>query len=583
MDLNELIETDIWTLYQQAKNHCNRIGMYTDIDKCYRFYNGDQWAGLKCKGIEPVQLNFIKLIVKNKTSVINSNLWAVNFSSDNFENPEFRQTAERTCEMLNKKVARVWEKDDMDTKIRKISKDSCITSEGVMYVNYDEETQTPINEILTKADIYYGNENDSDIERQPYILIKQRLPIIEVQEMAKKLGISEEEQQLIAGDKDVFEQSGEDAKIEKDDMCTIITKLYKKDGKVHYSKATRFLEIMKDKNSGLTRYPVAHFPWEEKQGSARGEGEVRYLIPNQIEVNKNEMRRLLSVKQTAYPTKVANTKHITNPNDLDTVGGIIKTNGESVDDVRKILTVLNPGQMSPDAQAIQAELIGQTRDLASVSEATTGDIDPEAASGKAILAVQQAQQQPLTEQTIGLKTFLENLARIYLDMFIAYSDKGLQLEETITDETTGEEITKLVKVPQIVLEQLKATVKVDITPKGAFDKFAQEVTFENLLKEGFFNIQRLPELKIYEKLLSDDSVMPKQKLKEAIKLMEEEQQRIAIINAQAQMMQMRANQFLNADVDTQVDQIRDAQMQIKAENENLNNERAAMQEEGVPS
>ena len=179
MDLDEIQQTAIWQLYQQAKNYCLRTGMYTDIDKCYRFYNGDQWAGLKCKGIEPVQLNFIKLIVKNKTGVINSNLWAVNFSSENFENPEFRQVAEKTCDMLNKKVAKVWEKDDLDIKIRKITKDSAITSEGVMYVDYDKETQTPVNEILNKADVYYGNENDSDIERQPYILIKQRLPVSE--------------------------------------------------------------------------------------------------------------------------------------------------------------------------------------------------------------------------------------------------------------------------------------------------------------------------------------------------------------------------------------------------------------------
>ena len=559
MDLDEIQQTAIWQLYQQAKNYCLRTGMYTDIDKCYRFYNGDQWAGLKCKGIEPVQLNFIKLIVKNKTGVINSNLWAVNFSSENFENPEFRQVAEKTCDMLNKKVAKVWEKDDLDIKIRKITKDSAITSEGVMYVDYDKETQTPVNEILNKADVYYGNENDSDIERQPYILIKQRLPVSEAQRMAELEGLGEEKQQYLIGDKDVFEQAGEDAKIEKDDMCTIITKLYKKDGKVHYSKAGKYVEIIKDRDSGLTRYPIAHFLWEEKQGSARGEGEVRYLIPNQIEVNKNEMRRLLSVKNNAYPMKVANTQKIANPDALDTVGGIIRTTGAgSVEDVRGILTTIQPGQMSSDAQAVQTELISVTRDLANVSEATTGDIDPEAASGKAILAVQQAQQQPLNEQTIALKIFLERLARIYLDMFIAYSSEGLMLETTETNPETGEEQTKLVKVPQSILEQLQATVKVDITPKGAFDRFAQEVSLENLLKAGFFNIQKLSELEIYAKLLNDDSTMPKQKLLDAINLMKEQQQKVANINAQAQLMQMRANQFLNADVDVQADQIANA-------------------------
>lgn len=68
--------------------------------------------------------------------------------------------------------------------------------------------------------------------------------------------------------------------------------------------ATRYLDIIKDENSGLTRYPIAHMLWEDKEGSARGEGEVRNLIANQIEVNKTLMRRALVAKQTAYPQKL---------------------------------------------------------------------------------------------------------------------------------------------------------------------------------------------------------------------------------------------------------------------------------------
>ena len=49
------------------------------------------------------------------------------------------------------------------------------------------------NEIIKKNDIYLGNENDSDIQRQPYILIKQRRPLIEVVDMARLEGVSEED------------------------------------------------------------------------------------------------------------------------------------------------------------------------------------------------------------------------------------------------------------------------------------------------------------------------------------------------------------------------------------------------------
>lgn len=582
MDIEELKQTDIWTLYEQSRNYCRLISMYTDTDKNYRFYNGDQWEGLKIKGIEPVQLNFIRPIVKYKVGTINSNLWSPNFSSENFENKEFRKVAEKTCEMLNKKASKVWERDSLDLKIRKVTKDSAINDEGIMYVHYDEEKQTPINEIISKNDIYFGNENDSDIQRQPYILIKQRLPVIEVQEMARAEGVSEEKIKCICGDNDTFEESGDAAKYEKDDMCTVVTKFYKENGTVHFAKAIKYVDIKKETDSGLTRYPIAHMIWEEKEGSARGEGEVRHHIPNQIEVNKTIMRRLITVKNTAYPQKVVNTDKVINPSAADQVGATLKTKGGmSVEDVRNVFATIQPAQMSTDVEKVQNELISVTRELAGAGDIATGEVNPESASGKAILAVQQAAQQPLVEQLSELKTFIEDLVRIWLDMFIVYSVDGITLEDTTTDPNTGEEVTVLATVPQTVMQELQATVKIEITPKGAFDKYAQELSLENLLKAGYFNIQRLSELEIYVKLLDDDSTMPKAKLEEAIELMKEEQRKIAAINAEAQIMQQRANQFLNADPDAQAEQMSEAQMQaeVEAEREGMAAEREATAEE----
>ena len=59
--------------------------------------------------------------------------------------------------------------------------------------------------------------------------------------------------------------------------------------------------------------------------------------------------------------------------------------------------------MSADVNLLQTELISTTRELAGAGDITTGSVNPEDASGKAILAVQQASQQPLTEQTMGFK------------------------------------------------------------------------------------------------------------------------------------------------------------------------------------
>ena len=564
MTIEEIKETPIWQLYEKGRNYHRRIGIYTDTDRNYRFYNGNQWEGAKLGDVEPVQKNFIKPVVKYKVSVIHDNLYAINYSSQNFSNREFAKVSERYCDMLNRYAHRIWEADKMDFKGRRITKDAAINDEGIIYVDFDEEEMKPVNEIIKKNDVYYGNENDDDIQSQPYILIRKRMPVSNAIEFALAKGLSKDKTDFIIGDNDTFEESGEAAKEELDNMVTLVYKLYKKNGTVHYSIATRWIEIVEDVDIGIKLYPLAHFNWEEKEGSARGEGEVRYLIPNQIEVNRTEVRRVLTVKYQAYPQKVADVSKISNPQALNTVGGVIKTNGQPVEDVHKIVGTIPPAQMSPDVKQLQEDLIQITRELAGAGDTATGQVNPESASGRAILAVQQASQAPMTEQKESYKNFIEDVARIWLEYLMVYSVDGIDLEEEITDEM-GNESVQVVRVPQSVLQELQATVKIDITPKSVYDKFAQEQTMENLFVQGMFNVQRLAELKAYAKMLDDDSVAPKQKILEVIEYMEEEQRRIALIQQQAQILQQNAQQFLMGDDEMQSQMMADAMNQLDLE------------------
>lgn len=565
LDEKDIPKTDTWELFEKGRNYLRRMNAYSDTDLNYRMYNGNQWEGANIEGIEKAQYNFIETIVNYKVSTINQNLYAIHFSSENFEQKEFRKNAKKVCELLDKKAAKVWEKDQMDLKVRTVSDDAAINDEGVLYAYYNDETQSPVNEVLNKNDIQFGNEQSSDIQSQPYIIISQRKPVIEIKKIAEREGATPEELRYIVSDNDMQDQAGIDAKYEKDDMVTYVTKLWKEDGTVWYQSATKYVDIEKPKNTNLTLYPVAHFIWKDKKGWSRGEGEVRGLIPNQLELNKTLARSLLAIKQCAYAQKVVNMDKVVNPNAVNQVGGIIKTKGgANVDDVSKIFTYIQPASMSTDVSRVMNDLISITRELKNASEIATGAINPEQASGKAILAIQQASQQPLTKQAIGLKKFIEDLARIWLDMWTIYTPDGMQLEEDVTDEN-GEEYTQIVDIPATMLENLKGTVRIDITPTSPYDKYARELSIENMFKAGMFNVEKLPELKVYASLLQDDSTMPKQEILEAIDMMEEEQERIAYINAQAQVMQQRASTFLGSDPEGQAQMINDAQQMVNAQ------------------
>lgn len=534
MDGKEIKETKIWVMYDKCVAFARKKGLYSIVDRCNNFYNGDQWEGLLIEGIEPVVYNFVKPIVNYKTGKITESIRAINYGADNIDNTEFRSVAKKVCDLLNQRAARVWEKDKMDHIIKRFVKKSAICGESVIYVSYDEKTKNPKNELLNMVDVYYGNENEPEIQSQPYILIKQRKSVAEVKEIAKLYGVKDKDLDYIIGDDDNIEEAGQDAKDELENMCTIVTKFYRSNGTIWYAKATRYLDIKEDVDMETTLYPLIHMLWCEKEGSARGEGEVRVLIPNQIETNKTAMRRLLTAKNTAYPQKVYDVDKIQNPDAINTVGGTIEVSGMGVDDVSKAYTTTKPTQMSPDVEKIQNELISTSRELANASDKATGQVNPEDASGRAILAVQQASQQPLTEQNTSLNIACEELARIWFDMWQTYNE-GMQLENIKTDPTTGEDTIEVVEVEPSVLEELRVSVKIDITPKGAYDKYAQEISLENLAKSEYF--MNTAWLEDYMSILDNDAVMPKIKIEELVKRRKEAQKQIREIQQRAMLMQ----------------------------------------------
>lgn len=540
MDL-ELKETDIWGLYESHLLFMNRKGYFAKTDRNFRFFNGDQWEGVVLKKTEPIQVNFIKPIVKYKVGVVTSTDYALIYNSENYDNEEFREVAKKASELVTKKAQKVWEINKIDTKLKKCVKKSAINGEAITYFYWDNKKRVPIMELKSKVDAMYGNENDDDIQEQPYILLKKRVTLSQAREYAKNKGVKEEDVDAIHADNFTQNESGNDSKEEVTDMVTIVTMLYKKNGTIHYSEAMKFVDIEKDADTGLTYYPIAHLNWEDCEGNARGIGEVEQYIDTQIEVNKTATRRAFIGKMISYPHTVINKNKIDNPQDLNKVGSTIYVNDASADDVSKFFKITTPGQISPDIASLQNELITTCRELAGAGDIATGQIKPDEASGKAILAVQRASEQPLDEQSSSAKQFIEDIGLIIFDMLKTYSESLVVIDEN-TDPVSGDVNEDVLEIPKSVLEALQISIKIDVTPKSAYDKYAQEVSLENLAKSELFLPQNQQLLEDYVSLLDEFSTMPKAKLLELLKRRKKRTQAIEEMSSQAEQMKLQAQQ-----------------------------------------
>lgn len=531
-DETEFFETEEWKLYEKGKNYNISINLYKDTEDNYNFYHGKQWNGAKLGNIQPITLNIIRPTVKYKVGVLNSNSYQIVFNPNVYENYEEEQNMEETCKILNKYSNKIWEIEQVNKKVREVLKDACINSEGISHT-YEEDERIK-TEVIDKTNIYYGNENDSDIQSQPYILISYRRTVDSVKEEARRNGMSEEEIAKITADSDYEEQAGRDKRIEEiSPMCLVLLKYYKKDGTIWMKKSTKNAVVRKEADTKMKLYPIAHMVWEEVKGYARGTGEVKCLIPNQIEINKTATRRAIAVQLCAYPKLVVNMKYVSNPSSLEKVGTTIKLNEITADDVSKVVNYLRPTTMSTDALNLQQELMKDTQDLAGAGDTVNGNVDPTQASGKAILAVQQAGQQPLNDQLERYKTFLEDLARIWFEMLQTYSMNGIVASKEQKDEQTGQVIEIPYQITYNDLQKMKFNIKIDITPHSAYDKYAQEQSLENLMLKQLITFEE------YVKALSEDSVMPKPKLEKILKDREENRRRM-------QAMQMQVNTIQGA-------------------------------------
>ena len=538
MDLEELEKTATWVLYERSLDYLTRIGLYTNTDLFNKFYIGDQWNGLKVsKSVEPVCLNIVKQIIKQKTSTVTENLFAINYSPENGDNQDFIESAQDVCSSLNRYASKIWDFDQMDYKVKMWAKKCAIVGQVIDYVDYKDKR--PIDIDIKNTDIMFGDENNPEIQTQPWILVRQRKTVLSVREYAKEKGVKDEDLDMIKGDTDTSTIAG--VKDELEDKVWLLTKFWRdKKGNIHYTQSVKYLDIVEDEDMGVKLYPFAVWNWEEREGSARGVGEVEYLKPNQIEINKTIMRRTVTVKNVAYPQKVINEDAISNIQDVNKIGATVRFKDMGSTRASDVFMNTTPAQMSTDAEKVQAELITLSKDLSNVSEATTGNIDPSSASGRAILAVQQAQNQPLNDQVIGLKKFLEDIARIWFeywkknsaDIVVFYNEK---------DPITGEQNIIEEPVDNKVMKRLEAFVKVDITPRGAYDRYAQELSLENLMQAGFISFEE------YVEALDSDSVQSKVKLEKILKERREKQAQINAIDMQAtELMNFQQAQIADA-------------------------------------
>ncbi len=513
--------TEEWSLYEKGKEYNYSINLYETVNTNERFFRGDQWDNLNAGGLPTPVFNIFKRIIGYFTSSIMQTPVKMRYS---FTSPYggvgfSEEEVGAASEKLNKIADLRWEKNKINNLLASSLTDAAVSGDAVCYTYWDPEIKTgqPFkgdfkSVLIDNTNVFFGNPNSKDVQKQPYILIAQRETVADLIAQAKKNGRAKDEIDKIAPDSDTFTQTGDRARIELDGTkCISLIKLWKdENGNVLYRKSVKNAIIQDTTETGLSLYPIAFYNWSEIKNSWHGQAVGTGLIDNQIFINKGFAMVMKHMMDTAFSKVVYDSTVLDGWSDR--VGEAIGVNGP----VENVAKVLSPGVMQPGMLEVLSMAIANTKEFLGATDAALGDVAPNNTS--AILALQNASAVPLENVKRNLYQFVEDIGLIWLDfMFTYYDDKRL-----VAMIENGKESYESFSLSQFRNSLIGCNV--DVGASSYWSEISTLNTLDSLLKLG-----RISTVQYLERL-PDGLVTEKKKLIEELRAAELAQQEQELVN-----------------------------------------------------
>lgn len=508
-------ETNEWQQYQNGINYKTRINYYSMVDKHYRFLQGDQWGNTKSEGLPMPVFNIIKPVLNYKISQIFDKTTKILYQSGNREGENLKYLVE-VASKLTDYAGELWESLKMDRYVEDIVLDGAVTGNGFAHFYYDTEEKELKFEQIDGADVYPADPNCKTVQEQTYIIISYRLPTHLVKEEAIKARedklnkLDNYEIDSIGDDEDREYKAGDSAKIEIEDYgkTTVLLKYWKEDGMVFCRKSTKNCVYVEKASTGMHIYPIAKFDWELNKNSFFGVSDVFQMIENQNFINTIASMIMTATSYSSFPKMIYNEDYIDEPD--TNVGIAIGYHGTDIN-ARDILTYANPGEISGAAFSMFQQAIDLTKDLNGANDSALGSVDPTKTSGRAILATMQQSQVPLERNRRRYFDFVEDIARIWMDIWYSTGEG----KEIIAKDEEGKRTVYYISSK--AFDELKAKVRIDVGPSERWSAVIAEETLQNLLISKYITFE------MFIELLPDNGVLPKKKLQELLETEENKQ------------------------------------------------------------
>lgn len=459
-----------------------------------KFVAGEQWSAIpsnqpQLKHLPRPVMNITKQIVNFKAASVkgeNVKMIFSPFGTGGAEGKAFNDEIRGLGELLNRLTSVTWEKAKMDFVCSRVVDRAAVTGVGISYFYWDKSVGSKSEgspylgdvraECLDAMYVGFGNPNELDVQKQPYIIVSGRADIHRVREEAEKNGATPEElRQLNEDDPEQDRYTGSDYSNVEDKKVNVYTYFWKEKGNVWFAKATQSVMVKPPAKMNLKLYPFATFNWEERMDCIYGNDEVSSIIPNQRAINGLLAMDLMSKQLTGFPKMLVDGRYINAKQITNTIGEIIRTNAANMPLGHVPIQYIQPAQQTNAVSNIIEMMMQKTKDFSGANEAVTGEANTNNAS--AIMLLQKSSSLPTEDIRRRYYQFIEDIGLILVDFYKGYYNQERLMQYKKSDGTYGE-----IEFSSKLIKDTEFTIRSDIGASSVFadsnaisqlDKYAQ--------------------------------------------------------------------------------------------------------------
>ena len=452
------ITQKIWKDWENALAYQRRLNLKDTCETCVDFYEGKQWpqATERTKNMPRPVINIIKFIVNGKRANILSSKIKMLYKPLTYEGENNKIAIDNANNFTNfaTHIKKELKQEELDNNV---VTDFLKKGTAVLHYYWDKEMKSGLamytgglnGQVVDILNVAFANPQEKDEQKQKWIILKSRENVATLKEKAKQYGANIGELELIEEDTD-SEKNYCSEEQEGEKYATVLTRYFRKNGEVYYIKTTKNvviqpetpltpdaqsikLELNEEKeqlnedneavdideqeisNFRFTLYPIVVIPYDEREKSIYGIGEIEQLIATQKAINFNYAMMLMGIQNLGFPKIKQRPTALRGKAITNSPGEIITDYSPNFDGIQ----YLNPPAFSNTPIAVSDKLFDVTRTITGATEVANGEVLGANMSGSAIVALQNQAKVPIEYIQKTYWRAHEKIAKIWEQFFKA--------------------------------------------------------------------------------------------------------------------------------------------------------------------